>query len=251
MQEDKHFFHKKIFIWTLSALSVMLSVLVLTKIVSEVKSFSVKGTQIPSITVSGEGKIFAKPDIGQVSLSVVGEGKTVAQAQSIATASINKTMDFLDKAGVEKKDIKTAGYSINPLYDYKDGERIFRGYEVRQSLEVKIRDLGKAGEILAGAAAAGVNQVGQLSFTVEDPDQVKAEARKLAIDDAKSKAKVLAKDLGERLGDILSFNESYGGIQPIYREAVLAPTPKGATAPEVPVGENEIVVNVSVVYELR
>lgn len=251
MQEDKHFFHKKIFIWTLSALSIMLSVLVLTKIISEVKSFSVKGTQVPSITVSGEGKIFVKPDIGQVSVSVVREGNTVAVAQFAATEDLNKVMAALEGAGVDKKDIKTTGYAINPLYDYKDGERIFRGYEVRQSLEVKIRDLGKAGEILAAAAAAGVNQVGQLSFTVEDPDQIKAEARKLAIDDAKSKAKILAKDLGERLGDILSFNESYGGIQPIYREAVLAPTPKGAMTPEVPVGENEIVVNVSVVYELR
>lgn len=251
MQEDKHFFHKKFFIWTLSVLSVLLSIFVLTKIVSEIKTFSVKGTQIPSIAVSGEGKAFVKPDIGQVSLSVVGEGKTTADAQSIATASINKTMDFLSKEGVEKKDIKTAGYSINPLYDYKDGERIFRGYEVRQSLEVKIRDIGKAGEILAGAAKTGVNQAGQISFTVENLNNIKAEVRKQAIANAKSKAKALAKDLDVKLGDILSFNESYGGIQPIYREAIFAPMAKGGAAPEVPVGENEIVVNVSLVYEIK
>lgn len=232
-------------------LSIALSILVFAKIVSEIKSLSIKGTQIPSITVSGEGKVFTRPDIGQVSLSVVGESKTAVEAQSLATASINKATDFLNKKGVDKKDIKTTGYSINPLYDYKEGERIFRGYEVRQSLEVKIRDIDKAGEILAGVTSAGINQVGQLFFTVENPDNIRAEVRKQAIDNAKSKARALAKDLGVRLGDILSFNESYGGIQPIYREAIFAPMGKGGSAPEVPVGENEIVVTVSLVYEIK
>lgn len=220
----------------------------------------------PSITITGEGKIFIKPDIGQVSLSVISEATTVADAQKKATDAINKVFAALKENGVEEKDIKTTNYSINPKYSsypapvpmyYPDGTTNpsapkIVGYTVSQSLEVKIRDLKKSGDILSKAASAGANQVGGITFTTEDPSAVQAEARAKAIEDANKKGKELEDKLGIRLGKVINFYES-GGPYPIYRDYAMGKGGGGeiAPSPEIPVGENEVTVNVSITYQIR
>ena len=110
----------------------------------------------PSISITGEGKVFAKPDIAQIQFATSVDRTSVAEAQERATELINRVIGVLREKGVEEKDIKTTSYSINPRYDYSDGRQILRGYNVTQNLEVKVRDLTKVGEILAAAAGAGV-----------------------------------------------------------------------------------------------
>lgn len=230
----------------------MLTVFVAVKTVIEVKSLKRAGSQVNTINISGEGKVFAKPDIGQVSLSVVESAKTVDAAQSAATKAMNDVVKFLQSSGVAEKDIKTTEYSINPLYDYPDGRRVDRGYEVRQGLTVKIRTLEDAGKIVSGAAERGANQIGGISFTTEDPTLLKEEARRKAIEDARAKAKVLARDLGIRLGDVVSFNESGGGYPIFYGKAMgIGMGGDEVSVPEIAPGENEIIVNVTVSFEIR
>lgn len=202
-----------------------------------------------TISVSATGEVFAKPDIAQISLSVIKEAKTVIDAQKQNSEAINKITKFLKDSGVEDKDIKTTGYNIYPLYDYIEKQgRVFRGYEVRQSLEVKIRKIDDAGKILAGAAEAGANEVSGLSFKVDDEEVLKREARKQAIDKAKEKAGQLAKDLNINLLRLVNFSES--GDAPIYMMRAEG-TGGGAVAPEIPTGENKISISVNLTYEIR
>lgn len=207
------------------------------------------------ITVSGKGSIFAKPDIGNVSVSIVREKKTVAEAQREATDSANKVFDFLKSKGVEEKDIKTTNYSIYPKYNYtQDRGQVLLGYEVRQTFDVKIRKLEMVGDIIAGTTQAGANEVGGLTFTIDDPDELKAQAREDAIKDAKAKARELSKDLGVRLGRLVNFSESDGSIPPpiFYKtEAFGRGGDVAVAAPPVPTGQNEIISNVTLIYEIR
>lgn len=211
------------------------------------------GYDRPAITINGEGKVLAKPDIAQVSLGVQVEKPTIEEAQKEATEISNNTLKMLKETGVEEKDIKTTNYSISPVYDYsRGGNGRLKGYQVSQSLQVKIRDLSKAGQILSGAGELGANQVGGLSFAADDPNKLREEARNKAIEDAKSKAETLASRLGVKLGKIISFYESGGGPIPYYGVAEM----KGMGAsmpipPEIPVGENEIAVSVSITYQLK
>lgn len=209
-----------------------------------------------TISISGEGSVFAKPDIGQVNLTVIREGKTVAEAQKAATEGANAVVGYLKSAGIEEKDIKTISYNLNPRYDYtQNGGRVDRGYEVVQTFDVKIRNLDKAGDILAGAAEKGANQVSGLNFTIDNPDTLNAQAREDAIRDAKEKAEKLADQLGVRLGRIVSFSESSGGYPPVpmyYKGMGGAVAQDSASvAPATPTGENEIVSNVTIIYEIR
>jgi len=206
-----------------------------------------------TITVSAAGEVFAKPDIAQISVSAVREAKTVLEAQKSHTESINKIVAYLKDSGIEEKDIRTSAYNIYPRYDYlRDKGQVFRGYEVSQTLDVKIRDLEKVGKILGGVAEMGVNQVGGINFVIDDEDAVKEEARKQAIDKAKEKADQIAKDLGVSFGRLVSFYESSGDF-PIYRSYMTEgmggaePVP----VPEIPSGENKVTVTINLTYEIK
>jgi len=121
--------------------------------------------------------------------------------------------------------LQTSGFNINPHYDYvtitsqntstesyyyPSGKRVLSGYEVNQTLTVKIRqdNMAKIGQIIQEATNAGANEVGDLQFTVDKPDELQAKARKQAIDEAKAKAQVLADQLGVRLGNITGYSEN-------------------------------------------
>lgn len=207
-----------------------------------------------NITVSATGEAFAVADTAQISVSVVEENKDLATAQKAHTEKINKVIKFIKDSGVEDKYIKTSNYSVYPNYDYiRDKGQVLKGYVVSQSLDVKIKKVDDAGKILAGVVQNGANQVGGINFVIDDEDAVKRDARKKAIDEAKTKAEQIASDLGVKLVRIVSFNES--GNEPIYaRYDMMKSLEAGgasAPAPEIPTGENKITVSVSLTYEIR
>lgn len=212
------------------------------------------GNVSDTLTVSGEGKVLAVPDVAITELSINVEAATATIAQTQANAKSNAVVDFLKNKGIDEKDIKTSGYNIYPQYDYVNGRSILRGYQVTQSFTVKIRDIENANEALDGVIDAGVNQVGGINFQIDDPEKLKDEARQKAIADAKQKAAVLEDQLGVDLGHIVSFSESQDGYfpQPYYFKDMVGIGGGGPeSAPALPVGENEIIVNVSVTYQIR
>lgn len=216
-----------------------------------------------TISVSGHGEAVAVPDIATFNFSVVSDKPTVAAAQADATAKANATTKYLTDAGVDKKDIQTSDYSISPQYDYiqgvcqsgycPGGKQVLKGYEVRQSTTVKVRDTTKAGELLAGVGSAGATELSGLNFTFDDPTAVQDDARAKAISDAKAKADTLAKELGVSVVRVVSFNESSGGSTPPYpvMYASAGSSADKAVAPEISTGQNKVTDDVTVTYEIR
>lgn len=219
-----------------------------------------------TISVSGYGEAVAVPDIATFSFSVVSEESTVASAQANATAKANATLAYLKEAGVQERDIQTSDYSVNPQYDYVQracvngfcpgGQQVLRGYQVRQTTTVKVRDTDKAGELLGGVGEKGATEVSGLQFTFDEPGEVEGEAREEAIADAKDKANELAKQLGVSIVRVVSFNESGSGMPAPYTygrggmEAAQAVDSKTAV-PEISTGQNKVTSNVSITYEIR
>lgn len=201
-----------------------------------------------TISARGEGKVYTKPDIAVLNLSVVTEGRNIKDVQDENSEKMNGVIAFLKEFNVEEKDIKTTNYRLYPRYDYEN-RRIPQiiGYEITQTLEVKVRDLEKIGDILEQSVSAGVNQVGSLRFAVDKDEELKERARSLAIKDAKDKAKKLASNLGVRLLKISGFDEGTSFDYPIYRELGIG---GAGESPDIQVGENEIIVNVTLIYEI-
>lgn len=240
---------KTIAIWLGVALLAIWSVFLLVSINQKLNTATTTNT----VSFSGEGKIVVKPDVAVVNLAIVSEAATSKAAQDDNSAKSKKVTDFLKKQNIDEKDIKTSGYNIYPQYKYPQFDKPqIQGYQVNQTLEVKIRDLAKVSGILDGVVSAGVNQVNNLSFQVDQPEELKAEARELAINDARDKANKLKSQLGIRLGRIVNFSEGFVGFPtPLYYKDSAMPIGIGGGGPEVPVGENEIVVNVTITYQIK
>lgn len=218
-----------------------------------------------TITVEGTGKAAAVPDIAQISFTVVESAAAVADAQEKATERTNAALAALEDAGIDEKDLKTVYYSVSPKYEYdqpcmpgracpaviSSSPRIV-GYDVSQSVEVKVRDTAKAGEILGLLGGLGVQNISGPNFTVDDDDAVRAEARGEAIDEAEAKAKVLAKQLGVRLVRVVSFSEN-GGYYPMpgYGKGGGVMDAVAESVPSLPVGESDTNVTVMITYEIR
>lgn len=213
-----------------------------------------------TIVVTDTGDIYTKPDLAIINLSVVNEAKTAAEAMADNAEKMNSVIAAVKAKGVEEKDLKTTSYYINPRYEYEkvesnyyidpNGKRVLIGYEVTQTLEVKIRNLDGIGSIIESATNAGANEVGNLQMTIDNQDQLKQQAREQAISKAKTKAQALASQLGVRLGKITSFSENY------YMPYYYSDYAKGmggageAAAPIIQTGENKISVSVVITYEI-
>ena len=236
-----------------------LTIYTVVGIQNKIKEGRYIGQEIESrntITVFGKGEVYARPDLAITTFSVITEKKTVSQAMNENAEKMNTIIDSMKEQGVEDKDLKTTSFNIYPRYEwynetkfYPQGRRVLVGYEVRQSLQVKIRDMEKIGEIIQEATDAGANQVGDLQFTIDNEDEFKKQARGQAIEKAKDKAKELASQLGVRLVRIVNFSES--GIVPRYYALEEAVGRGADEAPQIEVGENKIEVNVTITYEIN
>jgi len=205
-----------------------------------------------SITVSGEGRVSTMPDIAKIELGTVIEKKTVKEAQQENTRIMNALDAKLDSSGVAKADVQTANYSISPVYDWNNGKQLLRGYQVSQNLRVKIRNLDSVGDILGAAGELGVNQVGGIDFTVDQPEIYKQQARVKALANAKAKAEALAQVVDVHLVRVINFNENVS--EPFYNapyfEKAMA-VGGGSSAPSIQPGSAEYVINADVTYEIQ
>lgn len=257
------------------ALILVLAVFVGIKAINALKEYSYIGKDVPpmnSISVTGKGETYMIPDTASFVYTVLEEGKTATEAQDKSTAKTNAVLAALEKADIEEKDIKTVSYNINPKYEYRsnprnidgscpmgyctDGKSVIIGYEVSQSIEVKVRDIEKAGDILALVGGLNVSNVSGLSFVIDDMEAAKAEVRKQAIQDAKEKAKVISKELGVKFDEIISFYESGQDGYPMpmaemgYGGTAYA-TMDAKVAPSLPVGENKLTTMVTITYSIK
>jgi hypothetical protein len=252
---------KNLIILVLSALVLFLfieSIAVVSDIGIKKESF------MPSkvITIRGVGEALATPNIATFSFTVREEDKDVAIAQQKSSDKANKAISYLKEKGIEDKDIKTESYNTNPKYDYSGRvvcplgycppvKPVLTGYEVSESVSVKVRDVSKAGELLAGIANISIGEVSGLSLTVDSPEAIKAIAKADAIAKAKIEAEATAKNLGVRLGRVVGFyEENSSDGYPVSSGGPMMMKASVDSVPNIQTGEQKITSTVSVTYEV-
>lgn len=207
-----------------------------------------------TISVTGFSEINAKPDVVEITLTVISENKDLGIASNENNQKINTIITFLKENNIEDRDIKTKLYNISPRYEYLNDykNRYLVSYEVNQSLNVKVRDLDSVGEIIEGATSRGANNISNLQFIIDNDELLKEQAREKAIEDAKSKAKKLEKELGISLKDIIGFYENtYTPAVNREYNAMKAMDSATMSAPSIQPGENNITSNVNIVYKIK
>lgn len=210
-------------------------------------------------SVTGSGTVYAKADIANIQVGLRTKTfKTAAEATKESTEKMNKINAELNKLEIEEKDIKTSNYNLSPVYNWTNskGQELI-GYEVTQTLDIKVRDLNKIGDVISKTTEQGANQIRNISFTIDDEYALKNQARELAITKAKEKAEMIAKQSGMKLGEVKSVYEDVSPIiSPLaYSNAKVmlesADQAAGLSAPDIQAGQNEIKVDVTLTYEVK
>ena len=211
------------------------------------------GATMPRIiSLSGHGEVRATPDVAYVTSGVVSQGATAADALAANTKTMTDLFAALKGAGIEDKDVQTSNFSVQPRYDFSNGQAPkLVGYDVSNNVTVKLRKIDGLGALLDKLVQSGSNQITGISFDVSKPEQAMDEARKLAAADAQRKAKVYADAMGVVLGNVIQVNEG-GAAQPPV-PMVRATMMKADGAPPVPVaaGEQTLAADVNVIWEIK
>ncbi len=208
------------------------------------------------ISVSGEGRATTTPDMAVLSFSVVNDAKTAREALDANNKTMADVLNALKGGGIADHDLQTSGFAINPQYQYPDNSDggnkppVLIGYQVANSLTIRVRDLTKLGGIIDQAVTLGVNQGGSIQFTNDKPEATITEARKAAVADAIEKAKVLSEAAGVSLGRIVEISENSQRPEPMPMVRAMA---KEYAADAVPIvtGENAYNVNVNVTFAIK
>lgn len=206
------------------------------------------------VSVTGTGKVSVTPDIGQISLGVEVTLKTVAQARSSAAETLTAIIDTLKANGVADEDIRTQFFNIRPQFNFqRDDAPEIIGFTVTNTLDIKVREIDDLSKVLDDAIEAGGNfvRVNNVSFGVDEPEQYLDEARRLAVEDARARAKQLVELAGAELGDVRSISEGFGGGVPAPAFLARADSAGGGQASPLSPGQQEITLTVNVTFDIK
>jgi uncharacterized protein len=232
------------------------------------------GLSARSFAVEGSGEVAAVPDIAQFTFGVLTEGgDNLTSLQDENATRVNRVIEFLKSNGVGDEDIKTQRLNISPRYSSYNCFRTLEapvfggeaesliypecppqeiiGYTINQSVEVKVRNMDKVGDIFAGVVENGANTASNLRFTIDDTTELENQARAEAIEDARTKAESTAEAGGFRVGKLLSIDEFGNQPSPIYGFGVEEAFRADSVSPDIEPGTEEISVSVIMRYEIK
>ncbi|WP_062013100.1 SIMPL domain-containing protein [Aureimonas sp. AU4] len=203
------------------------------------------------LAVTGEGQATRAPDLALVQLTVMRQGETAQKALADNNAAMSAVQGALPEFGLEARDVQTSGFSIAPQYRYDtalDGTQsppTLVGYEVRNTITLRVRAVDRLGEILDRAVSLGVNDGGSIEFAAEDPSALQNEARRQAVERARASAEAMAAAAGLRLGALISIEDGATGAAPPRPLAEMRMMAAPAS-PKVPVAAGETMASASV-----
>lgn len=205
------------------------------------------------ISVSAQASAKRVPDVAPISTGVVTQATDANTAMRLNAEQMAKVNAAIKAAGIEARDIRTSGVNLNARYDYENGKtpRI-TGYEARNTVSIKVRDLAKLGKLMDSLVAAGANDLNGPSFEVDKADEAYDEARLAALAKARKRADLYANALGLQVRRIVSIDEGGGMMNPLpVMRAMSADSFAGkAASTEIAPGESSLGVTLNIVYEL-
>jgi uncharacterized protein len=205
----------------------------------------------PQVVVTGEASVKATPDQAYIQIGAESRSKASKEAQArnaeVMTAVQQKVLSF----GIAKEAIRTIAIDLQPEFDYQNGRQTPRGYVARNTIEVRVDELAKLGEVLDAAVASGAATIHALRFDVKNRSQVEQTALQQAVKAATAKAQAIATGANRAVDRILRIEEQFsgGGPEPVMRAFAMAKA-ADATTP-VAAGELEIRAQVRVTVAIK
>jgi uncharacterized protein YggE len=207
--------------------------------------------------VTGVGHVTYAPDVVLLQLGVEAQAPAVSTAQAQAREAMAGVLAVLEGKGIAEKDIQTTRFSIQPVYEWIERQRQQEliGYRVTNQVQAKIRQVDMAGDVIDAAAEAGGDlvRIQGISFSIDDPSPVQAQARELAVKEAVVKAQQIAGAAGIELGEVVYISESTPSMPTAVPFMDMEARAAGAAAPPTQIlpGEAEVTARVQMVYSIK
>jgi uncharacterized protein len=207
------------------------------------------GPRPPSVQANGDAVIQVKPDLAKLTVGVVTQAPSAQVAAAQNATQVQATLEKLRAALGSSGEIRTAGYSVTPNYQYpREGAPTIAGYTASNTVEVTTSDLAGIGKIIDTVAQAGANRIQDIQFTVKDEGPARAQALRQAVEQARANAEAMATAMGMKAGRVLLLEQGTPAqVRPVIRAmaaAAAAPTP-------VEPGNVEVHASVTLTMELQ
>ncbi|WP_281336264.1 SIMPL domain-containing protein [Flavobacterium eburneipallidum] len=214
-------------------------------------SYAQEQKQVPTINVSGEGKVKVAPDQASISISIETKGTKADEVKRENDKKMDAILKFIKKSNIASEDFQTQRISLNPNYDY---EKKKYSYVATQSVQILLKDLSKYDSLMEGLVSEGINRIDNVEFKSSKMLQLQSDARKLAIKDAKAKAEDFVSVLGQKVGKAILISDNSQSYNPqprMYAMKASMAMDESATRETLAIGEIEIIVNVNVNFILE
>jgi uncharacterized protein YggE len=203
----------------------------------------------PTVVVSGEGVVKAVPDQAWLRIGAESRSKVSKEAQSRNAEVMAAVQQKMTALGIPKDAIRTLAIDLQMEYDYANGRQTPRGYVARNTIEVRVDDFAKLGDVLDAAVGSGATSLHGLRFDVKRRQALEREAMQLAVVDALGRAEALAVGAKRTIDRVLRIEESFTARGP--EMPVMAMRAQTAEATPVAAGELEIRAQVRVTASLK
>jgi hypothetical protein len=212
---------------------------------------SAQTPETPSIAVNGEGIVKVAPNQAWVRIGTESRSKVSKEAQQRNAEVMSAVQQKLSALGIAKDAVRTVGIDLQPEFDYRDGKQTLRGYVARNTIEVRIDEFAKVGDVLDAAVGSGATNVHDLRFDVKNREAVEQQALQRAVADGMAKANTIAGAANRGVDRILRIEETFvGGPQPVERAVMMRMSAADASTP-VAAGEIEVRAQVRLTVAIK
>ena len=197
----------------------------------------------PLVVTTGEGVIHVVPDVAFVTVSAESRASNPREAQRQNAEAMTAVQQKLQQARVPRDAIRTVAYDLEPVFEYVNGRQVPRGYVARNTIDVRVDDLDRVGEILDLAASSGATAIGGVRFDIKNRETFERDALKQAVVDARARADAAAAGAGRAIDHVLRIEEtrSVEIVRPQLRTAM-------AEAASTPIVAGDLEVRAQVTF---
>jgi uncharacterized protein YggE len=234
---------------------VIVAALAAAALIGPRSSMSASDNALPRIvSISGLGEVKSPPDMATISTGVVSEAVSAKDALAKNNAAMAAVIAALKNAGIKEEDIQTSDFSVSPKYPpYQPNQTTQRivGYTVSNNVTAHVKTLKNLGPILDALVQSGSNQIGGITFGIDEPKKVLDEARKKAVADARAKAELYAEAAGVSLGRVIHISEQTAITPPMpMMRMARAELAQDASVP-IAAGQQTVSATISITYEIQ
>jgi uncharacterized protein YggE len=202
-----------------------------------------------TIVAPGLGRVTVEPDVAAVRLGVSITRPTATDAREAAAATMTAVLEAITAAGVARRDVRTSLVGLGPITDYSSerGPRV-TGYQLTNTVELTVRDLRLAGQVIDAGLAAGASSLDGLEFRLDDPAPAEDVARRAAVADARRRATTLATAADIRLGPVVGIIEDSRRAPMFERGGIEGMALKAGSDTPIEAGTQDVVITVVVTF---